>query len=38
LMMKKGFSFYLSLSAGIFLTIILYIVMTKLLSRVGMNL
>jgi hypothetical protein len=36
-MMKKGFSFYLSLGAGILLTIILYVLMTKLLSRFGLN-
>ena len=37
-MMKKGISFYLSLGAGILLTVILYLVMTKLLARLGMNL
>ena len=37
-MMKKGISFYLSLGCGIFLTVILYLVMTKLLARLGMNL
>lgn len=37
-MMKKGISFYLSLGAGILLTVILYMVMTKLLARLGMNL
>jgi hypothetical protein len=37
-MMRKGISFYLSLSAGILLTVILYLVMTKLLARLGMNL
>ncbi len=37
-MMKKGISFYFSLSAGILLTIVLYLLMTKLLSRIGMNL
>jgi len=37
-MMKKGVSFYFSLGAGILLTIILYVIMTKLLSRFGMNL
>lgn len=37
-MMKKGVSFYLALGAGILLTIILYIIMTKLLSRFGLNL
>ena len=36
-MMKKGYSFYLSLGAGILLTIILYVLMTKLLSRFGLN-
>ena len=36
-MMKKGVSFYLSLGAGILLTIILYVLMTKLLSRFGLN-
>ena len=36
-MMKKGVSFYLSLGAGILLTIILYVIMTKLLSRFGLN-
>lgn len=37
-MMKKGVSFNFSLGAGILLTIILYVIMTKLLSRFGMNL
>ena len=37
-MMKKGISFYLSLGCGILLTVILYLVMTKLLARLGMNL
>lgn len=37
-LMKKGISFYLSLGVGILLTVILYLVMTKLLSRMGMNL
>ena len=36
-MMKKGISFYLSLGTGILLTIILYVLMTKLLSRFGLN-
>ena len=36
-MMKKGVSFYLSLGAGILLTVILYVIMTKLLSRFGLN-
>ncbi|MBT7651449.1 MAG: DUF3147 family protein [Opitutae bacterium] len=36
-MMKKGISFYLSLGAGILLTVILYVIMTKLLSRFGLN-
>lgn len=36
-MMKKGISFYLSLGTGILLTIILYVIMTKLLSRFGLN-
>ena len=36
-MMKKGISFYLSLGVGILLTIILYVIMTKLLSRFGLN-
>ena len=36
-MMKKGFSFYLSLGTGILLTVILYAIMTKVLSRMGMN-
>ena len=37
-MMKKGISFYVSLLSGILLTIILYVIMTKILSRFGMNL
>jgi len=37
-MMKKGISFYFSLGAGILLTIVLYLLMTKLLARAGMNL
>ena len=36
-MMKKGISFYLSLGTGILLTVILYVIMTKLLSRFGLN-
>ncbi|MDG0963937.1 MAG: DUF3147 family protein [Opitutales bacterium] len=36
-MMKKGVSFYFSLGVGILLTVILYAIMTKLLSRMGMN-
>ena len=36
-MMKKGISFYLSLGAGILLTVILYVIMTKLLSRFGLS-
>jgi hypothetical protein len=36
-MMRKGFSFYLSLGAGIILTMVLYFIMTKLLARFGMN-
>ncbi|MDA8823196.1 DUF3147 family protein [Opitutales bacterium] len=36
-MMKKGISFYLSLGVGILLTVILYVIMTKLLSRFGLN-
>ena len=37
-MMRKGVSFYWSLIAGILLTIVLYVIMTKLLARMGMNL
>ena len=37
-MMKKGVSFYWSITAGILLTIVLYLIMTKLLARIGMNL
>jgi F0F1-type ATP synthase assembly protein I len=37
-MMKKGVSFYWSMTAGILLTIVLYLIMTKLLARIGMNL
>jgi F0F1-type ATP synthase assembly protein I len=37
-MMKKGVSFYWSIIAGILLTIVLYVIMTKLLARMGMNL
>ena len=37
-MMKKGVSFYWSMIAGILLTIVLYVIMTKLLARMGMNL
>jgi hypothetical protein len=37
-MMKKGVSFYWSMTAGILLTIFLYLIMTKLLARIGMNL
>ena len=37
-MMRKGVSFYWSLTAGILLTVILYVIMTKLLSRIWMNL
>lgn len=36
-MMRKGVSFYLSLGAGIILTMVLYFIMTKLLARFGMN-
>lgn len=36
-MLKKGFSFSLSMSAGIILTIILYILMTKGLAKFGIN-
>lgn len=36
-MMRKGISFYLSLGAGIILTMFLYFIMTKLLARFGMN-
>ena len=37
-MMKKGFSFYVSLGSGIILTFLLYLIMTKILSKLGMNL
>ena len=37
-MMRKGVSFYWSITAGILLTVILYVVMTKLMARMGMNL
>ena len=37
-MMKKGVSFYWSMTAGILLTIVLYLIMSKLLARIGMNL
>ena len=37
-MMRKGVSFYWSLTAGIFLTVILYVIMTKILARMGLNL
>ena len=37
-MMRKGVSFYWSMTAGILLTIVLYLIMTKLLARIGMNL
>ena len=37
-MLKKGISFYLSLLSGILITILLYFLMTKILSRFGMNL
>ena len=37
-MLKKGISFYLSLLSGILVTILLYFLMTKILSRFGMNL
>ena len=37
-MMKKGFSFYISLGSGIILTFFLYLIMTKILSKLGMNL
>jgi F0F1-type ATP synthase assembly protein I len=37
-MMKKGVSFHWSITAGILLTILLYLIMTKLLNRMGMNL
>lgn len=36
-MLKKGFSFSLSMSAGIILTIVLYILMTKGLAKFGIN-
>ena len=38
LMMRKGVSFYWSITAGILLTVILYVIMTKLMARMGMNL
>ena len=37
-MMRKGLSFYWSLTAGILLTVILYVIMTKILARLGLNL
>ena len=37
-MMKKGISFPASLSAGIFLTGILYFFMTRMLAKFGLNL
>ena len=37
-MMRKGVSFYWSLTAGILLTVILYVIMTKILARLGLNL
>jgi hypothetical protein len=37
-MMRKGVSFYLSLGTGIILTVLLYVIMTKVLARFGMNL
>ena len=37
-MMKKGISFPASLSAGIFLTGILYFLMTRMLAKFGLNL
>jgi F0F1-type ATP synthase assembly protein I len=37
-MMRKGVSFYLTLTVGILLTVLLYLIMTKLLARMGMNL
>tara|TARA_B110000003_G_scaffold276326_1_gene322213 strand:+ start:5136 stop:5486 length:351 start_codon:yes stop_codon:yes gene_type:complete len=37
-MMRKGVSFYWSLTAGILLTVILYVIMTKILARMGLNL
>lgn len=37
-MMRKGLSFYWSLTAGILLTVILYVIMTKILARMGLNL
>ena len=37
-MMRKGVSFYWSLTAGILLTVILYVIMTKILARMGFNL
>ncbi len=37
-MLRKGISFPVSLSAGIFLTVVLYLLMTKALSKFGMSL
>lgn len=37
-MMRKGVSFYWSLTAGVLLTVILYVIMTKILARMGLNL
>ena len=37
-MLRKGFSFSASLSAGIVLTSVLYFLMTKVLAKFGMNL
>lgn len=37
-MMRKGVSFYWTLTAGILLTVILYVIMTKILARMGLNL
>jgi hypothetical protein len=37
-MMRKGVSFYPTLTVGILLTVLLYLIMTKLLARMGMNL
>ena len=37
-LMKKGFSFYVSLGCGIILTFLIYLMMTKILSKLGMNL
>ena len=37
-MMRKGVSFYLSLGTGIIVTVLLYVIMTKVLARFGMNL